>query len=341
MQEDPKDILELNYLENKKLLKHINYDNYMKIVSNIIEKQPIKVYVSYDATVRCLLRLIELQPVKTIVKLTKLNSNTNGIILIYDTDTKKLYKVKKINKFNELFTKAILFTEKYDNNRLYFDAKKIPNEVKIMIFLEDLFNTLNNDKLENLYNSFKKILDNPIEEKSIDLKMEFRNYMEWLYFNLNASIYAIHSIENFDLYLDMSYYFGGGFSFSKESIEAFIEWLSSANKYVSNVSTSNYPNIKFVNHTGQDFAYNISNFIKLLNALSLTKNSFDNLQYNYDHNEISTNEFVNAYKNYLDATDLLNLFKEVIDYLVYNYHIEFNTPNGIVVLQNKPRKQEQ
>ena len=60
MQEDPKDILELNYLENKKLLKHINYDNYMKIVSNIIEKQPIKVYVSYDATVRCLLRLIEL-----------------------------------------------------------------------------------------------------------------------------------------------------------------------------------------------------------------------------------------------------------------------------------------
>ena len=340
LEEKEAETLELSYLQYKKVLENIDYSKKTKFLSETIEKQSIKISLISNAGMQILSKLIKIQPVKIEVKKIKLTTDKNIINLFYDKTKKQFYKIADNEKFNCLFLEGVFYTDKYID-QIHIDVKEIPNEVKVMIFLEDLFNTLNNDKLENLYNSFKKILDNPIEEKSIDLKMEFRNYMAWLYFNLNASIYAIHSIENFDLYHDMSYYFGGGFSFSKESIEAFIEWLSSANKYVSNVSTSNYPNIKFVNHTGRDFAYNISNFIKLLNALSLTKKSFANLQYNYDHNEISTDEFVNAYKNYLDATDLLSLFKEVIDYLVYDYHIKFNTPNGIVILQNKPRKQEQ
>ena len=338
MQEDPKDILELSYLQYKKVLESIDYSKKI-FLSETIEKQSIKIFLISYAGMQILSKLIKIQPVKIEVKKIKLIPDKNIIYLFYNESTKKFYKIVNNAKFNYFFSEGVFYTNEY-TNQIYIDVKKIPDEIKIMLFLEDLFNALNNDKLENLYNSFKKILDNPIEEKSIDLKMEFRNYMEWLYFNLKASIYAIHSIENFDLYYDMSYYFNAGFSFSKESIEAFIEWLSSANKYVSNVSASNYPNIKFDNHIGRDFAYNISNFIKLLNALSLTKNSFDNLQDKYDYNEISTEEFVNAYKNYLDATDLLNLFREVIDYLVYNYHIEFNTPNGIIVLENKPKIQE-
>ena len=341
MEETKEEILELSYFQYKKVFEYIDCFRKNKPLSETMEKQPIKLYTAeHKDTLQFLFKLIELQSVKIKVKTTKLNLKCNEIILIYDISTEKFYKVKNIKEFYNFFKKEIFYTNSFLHNQIFVNIKKIPKEINVMIFLEDLFNTLNNNMVENLYKLFKTISDDTEEIKNINLKGNIRYYIEYFFNELIWAISVMNANCNYTKRDFWCFYYNG--HYSHENFASFVEWLNSANKYIAN---SYCENIKFEktsnNHNGENIAHQINNFIKLTNTLFMKRDNFFYLQDKYYHNKISTEEFVDAYKKLLNTTSLMKLFKEVIDNLVYNFYIEFNTPNGKVVLQNRPKKQEQ